>query len=553
MGKWVGLDKNTSLALLRQFCPTFNPDNEIIVSVLMSPDLSFYYFTTNGNLRSIDANTLQDTLIATFNPPDDIVVGGAVILKPVELICYLINSTTDIFYFVKTDSFRGKQYFIWRIKNGESTYHRIDTLAINADYIITSVLYGLLAFSDRDNNFKDGYFLNSESGEHLDSVEYSFDSNIKTIIGASENGFYDADNPENIIKFVYNLVYTDSNNKINYSIRGLENISDKNDLLFSIIPGGTFESIEYNPSVYKYTIGFSTLCDSSFVQTNIEDGSSKLYTKNSTIEYMYPVTNADGSINKNYLCFDLSNYGLTTLLATSYDAEDEATTFMLYQYVEDDTPYIDSLFVNLKFSNSENPIMSQALNDIHFPISKIKINTVKNYQVTIIGADGWMMPIITFGDENIKFVDKYIIDGNQYEAPTDAQDFVELPFEANRCSINITFNVGATARHLIEFVSDKSGTAQSYGTYRVIDGEVPIYKGEEPKKEGYKFVGWEPELYSANKDQVYVAKFEKNETPITLGNFISKDGVTTPFTSIKFINKEGVEIDITDYNFIAKG
>ena len=158
------------------------------------------------------------------------------------------------------------------------------------------------------------------------------------------------------------------------------------------------------------------------------------------------------------------------------------------------------------------------------------------------------MPIITFGDENIKFVDKYIVDGNQYEAPTDAQDFVELPFEANRCSISITFNVGATARHLIEFVSDKSGAAQSYGTYRVIEGEVPIYKGEEPKKEGYKFVGWEPELYSANKDQVYVAKF----APMTIGNFISKDGTTTPFTSIKFIDKNGVETNITNYNFIPK-
>lgn len=49
-------------------------------------------------------------------------------------------------------------------------------------------------------------------------------------------------------------------------------------------------------------------------------------------------------------------------------------------------------------------------------------------------------------------------------------------------------------------------------TTTVQEGEEPSYGGENPSKEGYNFLGWEPEIVAATEDTIYTAKWESATT-----------------------------------------
>ena len=49
-------------------------------------------------------------------------------------------------------------------------------------------------------------------------------------------------------------------------------------------------------------------------------------------------------------------------------------------------------------------------------------------------------------------------------------------------------------------------------TTTVQEGETPTYGEENPSKEGYNFLGWEPEIVAATEDAIYVAKWETTTT-----------------------------------------
>ena len=54
--------------------------------------------------------------------------------------------------------------------------------------------------------------------------------------------------------------------------------------------------------------------------------------------------------------------------------------------------------------------------------------------------------------------------------------------------------------------------------------------------------------------KLYILSFDSvEETPIAIGNFISKDNITTPFTKIKFIDKNGTETELTSFDLTEKG
>lgn len=49
-------------------------------------------------------------------------------------------------------------------------------------------------------------------------------------------------------------------------------------------------------------------------------------------------------------------------------------------------------------------------------------------------------------------------------------------------------------------------------TTTVQEGETPSYGEENPSKEGYNFLGWEPEIVPATEDTIYTAKWESTTT-----------------------------------------
>lgn len=49
-------------------------------------------------------------------------------------------------------------------------------------------------------------------------------------------------------------------------------------------------------------------------------------------------------------------------------------------------------------------------------------------------------------------------------------------------------------------------------TETVQEGETPSYGEENPSKEGYEFLGWEPEVTPATEDAIYVAKWQSITT-----------------------------------------
>ena len=52
---------------------------------------------------------------------------------------------------------------------------------------------------------------------------------------------------------------------------------------------------------------------------------------------------------------------------------------------------------------------------------------------------------------------------------------------------------------------------------RVESGMLPVYTGEQPAREGYRFVGWTPEVKAADADAVYTAVFEPLDTEAETG------------------------------------
>jgi hypothetical protein len=52
----------------------------------------------------------------------------------------------------------------------------------------------------------------------------------------------------------------------------------------------------------------------------------------------------------------------------------------------------------------------------------------------------------------------------------------------------------------------------------VVAGTIPEYKGDEPKKEGFAFAGWNPEIVAAVKDTTYMAVYKDpaEETSFTV-------------------------------------
>ena len=69
---------------------------------------------------------------------------------------------------------------------------------------------------------------------------------------------------------------------------------------------------------------------------------------------------------------------------------------------------------------------------------------------------------------------------------------------------DITINIVANIRYFIRFLNYDNRVLE---TKYVYEGETPTYTGDTPYQKGYNFTGWNPTLYPADKNQDYVAQF----------------------------------------------
>lgn len=114
----------------------------------------------------------------------------------------------------------------------------------------------------------------------------------------------------------------------------------------------------------------------------------------------------------------------------------------------------------------------------------------------------------------------------------------------------------ATAQYTIRFLNEDGSELQ---TQLVEEGTVPAYTGEALLKEGYAFVGWDPEIVAASADADYTAVFtavapaseepEPSEEPqqpkepeVTEGSEQPKENETKQFT-ITFMNYDGTVLE----------
>ena len=82
---------------------------------------------------------------------------------------------------------------------------------------------------------------------------------------------------------------------------------------------------------------------------------------------------------------------------------------------------------------------------------------------------------------------------------------------------NATIRLNTTVQYYIQFMQDNS----TLSTLWCNKGDTPEYSGSTPTKTGYDFIGWEPEIYVANKPQIYQAKFKIKTFTI---RFLDYDG-----------------------------
>ena len=82
---------------------------------------------------------------------------------------------------------------------------------------------------------------------------------------------------------------------------------------------------------------------------------------------------------------------------------------------------------------------------------------------------------------------------------------------------DVTIQLNTSVQYYIEFRQDNS----TLSTLWCNKGDIPSYSGSTPTKTGYDFIGWEPEIYAANKPQVYQATFKIKTFTI---RFLDYDG-----------------------------
>ena len=92
---------------------------------------------------------------------------------------------------------------------------------------------------------------------------------------------------------------------------------------------------------------------------------------------------------------------------------------------------------------------------------------------------------------------------------------------------DVTIQLNTLVQYYIQFMQDNS----TLSTVWCNKGDTPTYNGTTPTKTGYDFIGWEPEIYAADKPQVYKATFKIKTFTI---RFLNDDGTVLETQTINY-------------------
>ncbi len=121
----------------------------------------------------------------------------------------------------------------------------------------------------------------------------------------------------------------------------------------------------------------------------------------------------------------------------------------------------------------------------------------------------------------------------------------------------VEFYFGETKTYTVTWVDD-NGNVLEVDT-DVVEGSIPTYDGDTPKKEGYEFVGWTPEVGKIYEDTTYTALFTKEGEKYKVtwldydGSVIKIDENVSSGTIPSYIGEEPSREETSSYKYYFIG
>ena len=199
----------------------------------------------------------------------------------------------------------------------------------------------------------------------------------------------------------------------------------------------------------------------------------------------------------NYASCQMYNFGGVNL---------DIATFKQYIVLINESNYN----VTLKFDN-----------DVVKTYTKTTDTILKAVKISLLGGSITANLTYSKGDNDFistlqypnsyKYATSVTIGENTYNITDNAVEVTDLNISSD---VEIRLNNGVIAYYDITFKND----TQLLQIKRTEEDTLPVYEGETPVQEGKVFIGWNPEIYAVDKDQIYHATFENAPFTITIAD-----------------------------------
>ena len=174
---------------------------------------------------------------------------------------------------------------------------------------------------------------------------------------------------------------------------------------------------------------------------------------------------------------------------------------------EDETP--SNYNITLKFDNEVVKTYTKTTDTI---LKSVEVTLLGSILVKLTYSDGTNESISTLEYPNsYKYATSVTIGEETYNLVDSTVKVSNLNISSD---VEIKLNNGVVAYYTIFFRND----TQSLQIKRTEENTLPVYEGETPVQEGKVFVGWTPEIYPVDKDQIYQATFEQAPFTITIAD-----------------------------------
>lgn len=151
-------------------------------------------------------------------------------------------------------------------------------------------------------------------------------------------------------------------------------------------------------------------------------------------------------------------------------------------------------------------------NDVVRTYTKTTDTILKVVKISLLGGSITVRLKYSKGDDDFtstleypnsyKYATSVTIGENTYNITDNAVEVNDLNISSD---VEIKLNNGVIAYYDITFKND----TQLLQLKRTEENTLPVYEGDTPVQEGKVFIGWNPEIYTVDKAQIYQATFEE--------------------------------------------